>query len=74
MGFDLLDVRRVERILVLALEREHLPTPPVEDRLRQLPTATPPASRFARPGSAFAHAHHVPDVLAAGDQNAERQP
>lgn len=70
LGFDLLDVRRVERILVLALEREHLPVPPVEDRRRHLPTAPPPASRFARPGSACAHAPHTPHV----GQNEERQP
>lgn len=50
LGFDLIDVRRVERILVLALDREGLPAPPVEERLRPCPP-----SRFARPGSAFAH-------------------
>ena len=52
LGFDLLDVRRVERILVLALDREALPPPPpVEQRVRLLPVG-----RFARPGAAFAHA------------------
>ena len=43
---DLIDVRRVERILVQALEEEAVPQPP-------LPI---PAGRFARPGSVFAHA------------------
>ena len=50
LGFDLLDVRRLERILVLALEHEALPAPPPEPRLHPLPP-----SRFARPGSAFDH-------------------
>ncbi len=40
LAFDLLDVRRVERILVLALEREQLPVPPLEERLRFLPSVT----------------------------------
>ena len=43
---DLIDVRRVERILVRALEEEAVP---------QLPLPIP-AGRFARPGSVFAHA------------------
>lgn len=55
LGFDLIDVRRVERILVLALEREGLPHPPVEERVRPLPS-----SRFARPGTAFAHQLPLP--------------
>ncbi len=42
---DLIDVRRVERILVQALELEATP---------QLPLPMPPG-RFARPGSVFAH-------------------
>jgi hypothetical protein len=51
LGFDLLDVRRVERILVLALDHEALPPPPpVEQRVRVLSVG-----RFARPGTAFAH-------------------
>ena len=43
---DLIDVRRVERILVQALEQSETPDhpPPL------------PAGRFARPGSVFAHA------------------
>ena len=49
LGFDLLDVRRLERILVLALEHEGLPAPPIEERVRVLP------GRFARPGTAFDH-------------------
>ena len=50
LAFELLDVRRVERILVQALDREGLPSPPVDERLRPLP-----GSRFARPGRAFDH-------------------
>ena len=43
---DLIDVNRVERILVQALEQQE-PTPE--------PPAPPPAGRFARPGHVFAH-------------------
>jgi hypothetical protein len=50
LGFDLVDVRRLERILVLALEHEGQPAPPVEGRVQPLPS-----SRFTRPGSAFDH-------------------
>lgn len=50
LGFDLLDVRRLERILTLALEQEGGPATPVEERVRTLP-----AGRFARPGTAFDH-------------------
>ena len=46
LAVDLVDVRRLERILVQALEEEALP---------QLPLSMP-AGRFARPGSVFAHA------------------
>ncbi len=46
LDVDLIDVRRVERILVQALEEEAAP---------QLPLPIP-AGRFARPGSVFAHA------------------
>ena len=46
LDVDLIDVRRVERILVRALEEEAVP---------QLPLPIP-AGRFARPGSVFAHA------------------
>jgi hypothetical protein len=49
-GFDLVDVGRLERILVLALEREGQPTPPLEDRVQPLP-----GGRFVRPGTAFDH-------------------
>ena len=45
---DLIDVRRVESILVQALEQETTP---------QLP-APPPTGRFARPGSVFAQRDH----------------
>ena len=44
---DLIDVRRVERILVQALEQESVP---------QLPLALP-TGRFARPGSVFSHSN-----------------
>jgi transposase len=50
LGFDLIDVRRLERILVLALEQEGTPAPPPQERVRELPPG-----RFARPGSAFDH-------------------
>ena len=46
LDVDLVDVLRVERILVQALEQEALP---------QLPLPMP-TGRFARPGSVFAHA------------------
>ena len=46
LDVDLIDVRRVERFLVQALEEEAVP---------QLPLPIP-AGRFARPGSVFAHA------------------
>jgi len=50
LGFDLVDVRRLERILVLALEHEDQPALPTEQRVKPLP-----AGRFTRPGSAFDH-------------------
>ena len=50
LGFDLIDVRRLERIVMLALEQEGRPPPPIEERVR-----TVPAGRFARPGTAFDH-------------------
>ena len=50
LGFDLLDVRRVETILVRALDREGTPAPPPDQRVHPLP-----AGRFARPGAAFDH-------------------
>ena len=45
LAVDLIDVRRLERILVQALEQEAMP---------QLPLPMPPG-RFARPGSVFAY-------------------
>ena len=45
---DLIDVRRLERILVQALEEETTPQAP----------KSLPAGRFARPGSAFAQTNH----------------
>jgi transposase len=44
LAYDLVDVRRLQRILLQALDHE----PPVEEE-----TGTPLGSRFARPGSAF---------------------
>ena len=46
LAYDLVDVRRVQRILLQALDRESLPA---EE------PGTPLGSRFARPGSAFDH-------------------
>lgn len=58
LGFDLVDVRRLERILVLALEHESQPVPAGDDRILPLP-----AGRFARPGSAFDHRFaHPPET------------
>jgi hypothetical protein len=56
LGFDLIDVRRVERILVLALEHEGQPSPALEQRVQPLL-----AGRFARPGTAFDH-RYLPGV------------
>ena len=50
LGFDLVDVRRLERILVLALEHEGQPALPAEQRVQPLTSG-----RFARPGTAFDH-------------------
>jgi hypothetical protein len=58
LGFDLLEVRRVERILVLALEHEGQSAPPLEQRVQPLT-----AGRFARPGTAFDHRY--PPALAS---------
>lgn len=51
LGFDLIDVRRLERIVALALEQEGQPATPLERRVQAAPVG-----RFARPASAFAHA------------------
>jgi len=50
LGFGLGDVRRLERILVLALEHEGAPAPPADERVL-------PLGRFARPAAAFDHRH-----------------
>src|SRR5205814_350499 len=50
LGFDLVDVRRVEKILVRALDREGTPAPPPDERVTSVP-----AGRFARPGTACDH-------------------
>ena len=49
LDHDLIDVRRLERILVLALEQPE-PAPPV--------VLAPLSARFARPATAFDHRHH----------------
>jgi hypothetical protein len=54
LGFELVDVRRLERILVLALEHEGQPAPPPEQRVQPLPPG-----RFTRPGTAFDHRYSV---------------
>ena len=58
LDVDLIDVRRVERILVQALEAED-PTPH--------PGPLPPG-RFARPGSVFAHTNGLSNPSLQGDQ------
>ena len=55
LGFGLVDVHRLERILVLALEQEGLPVPPLAERFLPL------SSRFARPGAAFDHRSPQPE-------------
>jgi transposase len=50
LAVDLVDVRRLERILQLALEQEPLPGDPPPARLPELPSA-----RFARDGAVFDH-------------------
>ena len=50
LGFDLIDVRRLERIVALALDQEGLPAPPLAERVREAP-----AGRFARTADAFSH-------------------
>lgn len=62
LGFDLIDVRRLERIVALALEQEGLPAPPPEERVRVVP-----AGRFARAADAFSH--HADDD---GDEEGTR--
>ena len=50
LAYDLVDIRRLQRLLLQALDRE---SPPVED------SGLPLGSRFARPGSAFDHRQPV---------------
>ncbi|MSQ28420.1 MAG: IS21 family transposase [Dehalococcoidia bacterium] len=67
---DLLDVRRVERILVQALEADQATTPPVNTTDGQPLLFLLPA-RFARPGAVFAHTgqpHPVPAAAATEPQ------
>ena len=53
LAFELVDVRRLERIMVLAIEGD----PAVDEPLS---AAQVLPSRFARPGSAFDHRFTVP--------------
>jgi hypothetical protein len=62
LGFELVDVRRLERILVLALEHEGQPPPPPEHRLQSLP-----AGRFTRPGTAFDHRYATTVITPSGE-------
>jgi transposase len=61
LGFDLVDVRRVEKILIRALDREGTPTPPAAE---PVPLVLP--GRFARPGTAFDHRFADATTEAAG--------
>ena len=61
LGFDLVDVRCVETILIRALDREGTPAPPPEERVTSVP-----AGRFARPGTAFDHRFADATIEAAG--------
>jgi hypothetical protein len=62
---DLIDVRRVERILVQALEEEALP--------QENGMTPPPPGRFARPGTTFTHHHgHPHDPPQANDNHEGR--
>ena len=58
LDVDLIDVRRVERILVQALESEEPPPQP----------GPLPPGRFARPGSVFAHTNPVSSPSPQGGQ------
>lgn len=60
LDHDLVDVRRLERILVLALEKPEAPEPAMPPAI-----VVPLSTRFARPGSAFDH-HHRRRAVAAG--------
>jgi transposase len=62
LGFELVDVRRLERILVLALEHEGQPTPSPEQRIQPLP-----AGRFTRPGTAFDHRYATTVITPSGE-------
>jgi hypothetical protein len=61
LGFDLVDVRRVEKILIRALDREGTPTPPADEPVQMLLPG-----RFARPGTAFDHRFADATAEAAG--------
>lgn len=62
LGFGLLDVRRVERILVLALDQETLPALPLPQLSTDEHVRGFPIARFARPATAFVHAPNAPNA------------
>tara|TARA_Y100000310_G_scaffold22023_1_gene21266 strand:- start:852 stop:2453 length:1602 start_codon:yes stop_codon:yes gene_type:complete len=62
LAVDLIDVRRLERILVEALEAEAVPSRAI--------SAPPPPGRFARPASAFSHTN---DQIILAHQESEPQ-
>jgi transposase len=61
LGFDLIDVRRVEKILIRALDGEGAPTPPGGKPVQLILPG-----RFARPGTAFDHRFADASPEAAG--------
>jgi transposase len=70
LAFDLVDVRRLERIVLLALAKEigPLPLPGAGSTERLI---VPPPGRFARAGTAFDHRHR-PDPTASPVSSEER--
>ena len=71
LGVELLDVRRVERILVQALEAEQ-PTAPQTEPGGQVRLFPLPA-RFARPGTVFAQTRRPRAVAAGGHPDQQRR-
>mgnify|MGYP005852898267 CR=1 FL=1 len=57
LAFDLLDVQRLERILVQALDQEDSAAP--GETATHTPADAPLPARFARPGTAFVHGAEV---------------
>jgi hypothetical protein len=63
LAYELVDVRRLERIIVLAIEGD-----PAVDEPLSAAQALP--SRFARPGSAFDHRYSLQAASAAAEVRA----